>query len=215
MEDNERERCHCNNCGRSTEHDLIEKRTVEDQEEPDEEDETQPFYWTDTFGMLQCRGCGSVSLKHFTSYASGEEEVAFYPPRVSRRAPAWRWKLPPDIRELLGEIYAALHNNGKRLALMGTRTIVDMLMTHEIGNSGTFDSRLKLLRDKGVISERNREILATVLDAGSAAAHRGYKPKREELDAVMDIIENLLQATHHLTKVAEELKKKIPERPKK
>jgi hypothetical protein len=213
MKDEASTRCHCNNCGRGTGHSVIDKRTVHDEDEPDE-DGSPPFYWEDTYEVLQCRGCGSVTLKHYTLYASGEEDVAFYPPRVSRRAPSWQWKLPSEMRELLNEIYAALHSNGKRLALMGARTLVDMLMTHEIGNKGTFDARLKLLRDRGVVSERNRDILATVLDAGSAAAHRGYKPKSEELDAVMDIVENLLQAAHHLPKVAADLKKKIPARPK-
>ena len=88
-----------------------------------------------------------------------------------------------------------------------------MLMLEEVGDAGTFDAKLKMLLDRGVISERNRGVLSVALDAGSAAAHRGYKPGREELEAVMDIVENLLQATHHLSKVAAELRKKIPPRP--
>lgn len=116
------------------------------------------------------------------------------------------------MKEIVGEIYAALHSGSRRLALVGTRTLVDMLLLEEVGDVGTFDQKLKALRDKGAISERNREVLSTVLNAGSAAAHRGYKPAREDLEVVMDVVENVLQSTHHLVRVAEELRKKIPER---
>jgi hypothetical protein len=117
------------------------------------------------------------------------------------------------MKELLNEIYVALHSDSMRLALMGTRTLVDMLMLQEVADVGSFATKLKALRDKGVVSEKNREVLSVALDAGSAAAHRGYKPSRDEIEAVLDIVENVLQAAHHLSQVAEELRKKIPPRP--
>jgi len=204
-------RCYCNNCGRSTDHLLLQKCVVEDSDEYD--GDGSPFWWTDTYEMFQCRGCHAVCLRHFIKDAAGEETEAFYPPPVSRRPPLWRWHLPVGMKELLNEIYTALYSDSRRLALMGARTLVDMLMLEEVGDVGTFDAKLKALRDKGVISERNLKVLSTALDAGSAAAHRGYKPDRVEIEAVLDIIENVLQATHHLSKVAEELRKKIPVRP--
>lgn len=176
-------------------------------------DDKALFTWTDTYEMLQCRGCGAVCLRHSYADVAGEKTVAYYPPPVSRRAPLWRWHLPPGMKELLNEIYVALHSDSRRLALMGTRTLVDMLMLEEVRDVGTFDAKLKALLDKGVISDRNREVLSAALDAGSAAAHRGYKPGREEIEAVLDIVENVLQATHHLSQVADELRKKIPPRP--
>jgi hypothetical protein len=117
------------------------------------------------------------------------------------------------MKELLNEIYVALYSDSRRLAMMGARTLVDMLMLEEVGDSGTFEGRLRALHQKGVISEKNREVLSAALDAGSAAAHRGYKPGRGEIETVLDIVENVLQATHHLPQVAEELRKKVPPRP--
>ena len=121
--------------------------------------------------------------------------------------------MPDELRELLKEVYIAIHNDSRRLALMGTRTLIEILMVKEIGDSGTFGQKLDALREKGVISENGRSVLSIALDAGNAAAHRGYKPNREEMEAVLDIVENLLEATHHLKHVAEELRKKIPPRP--
>ena len=197
-------RCHCNGCSRSTDHALIDRRVVEDNDEPDENDDFPPYWWTDTYETLQCLGCGSVCLKQHTKEASDATTTQFFAPPVARGPPIWRWHLPDGMKELLGEVYVAIHSGSRRLALMGTRTLLDMLLLEEVGDTGSFDSKLKALRDKGVISERNREVLSTALDAGSAAAHRGYKPSREELDAVMDVVENVLQSTHHLVRVAEE-----------
>jgi hypothetical protein len=47
-----------------------------------------------------------------------------------------------------------------------------------------------------------------------SAAHRGYAPKKTQVDAVMDIIENLLQAIYIFPEMAEEIEKSTPPRPK-
>lgn len=201
-------RCHCNECSQSTSHDVIATRKVEDQEE-----ETG-FSWSETYVMLQCRGCGLVCLRSEYEDDTEAHVVSFYPPPVSRRAPAWRTYLPNPMRELLDEIYVALHNNGRRLALMGTRTLVDMLMSEKVGDSGTFAQKLAALQEKGVISDRNASYLKVALDAGHAAAHRGFNPDAHQMNLVMDIVENLLQATYHLDLAAGRLRKKIPARPK-
>jgi len=206
------ERCHCNSCGRRTDHTLVDRRKVEDL---DEIDESSAFWWTDTYDVLQCRGCGAVCLRDTYEDAAGDKQVSYYPPPVSRRAPSWRFRLPSDMRELLDEVYTALHYNGRRLALMGVRTLVDMLMLKEIGDVGTFEKKLEGLQDQGVIAERSREVLSAALDAGNAAAHRGYKPNPEDLNAVMDIVENLLQATYHLSELSARIKKATPAKPKK
>jgi hypothetical protein len=54
--------------------------------------------------------------------------------------------------------------------------------------------------------------LEVALDAGSAAAHRGYRPKLEHVQMVMDVVENLFQATYVSGKAAVELKKFTPPR---
>ena len=67
----------------------------------------------------------------------------------------------------------------------------------------------------GVIGSKNRDVLAVALDAGSAAAHRGYQATADDVNAVMDIVENLLQAVYHLESLADRLKNTTPPRPKK
>jgi hypothetical protein len=55
--------------------------------------------------------------------------------------------------------------------------------------------------------------LESALDVGSAAAHRGYAAKVDEVNIVMDIVENLLQAVYVFPDVARKLKESTPPRP--
>src|ERR1019366_9184320 len=106
MSDNDPPREHCNTCLRRTEHNLLLTVVVDD----DEDLGDALFWWTDMYDVLQCRGCRAVLLRDtYTDASKSGERVTFYPPRVARPQPRWRLKLPLEMRELLDEIYAALH----------------------------------------------------------------------------------------------------------
>jgi len=99
--------------------------------------------------------------------------------------------------------------------MMGARTLIDMLMVEKVGDVGTFDAKLKQLEGMGVISSRNREVLSAALDVGNAAIHRGHTPDPDDVNAVIDIVENLLQAVYVLPGMAQRLRTNTPRRPKK
>lgn len=163
--------------------------------------------------MLECCGCETVLLKHQGWFSEDPDtQTNFYPPRVARPSPRWKLELPHFIRSILDEVYTALHADSRALGLMGARAIVDMVIVDKVGDVGTFAEKLEALEQKGFVGTKNRKFLATVLNAGSAAAHRGYTPKPEELQHVMDIIENLLEAVYALEKAAEKLQKTTPPR---
>jgi hypothetical protein len=67
-------RCHCNNCGRDTDHLLLNRQVVEDDEPVDE---VAFFSWTDTYEMLQCRGCSAVCLRHTYEDVANVKTVAY------------------------------------------------------------------------------------------------------------------------------------------
>jgi hypothetical protein len=152
-------------------------------------------------------------LRHTSSFSEEpEDEVKYYPPRVSRRVPAWKVNLPRDIGALLDEVYAALHNGSQRLALMGARAVVDLVITDKVGDVGGFRQKLEALEAQGFIAPKNRNVLAAALDAGRAATHRGHAAKPEHTGHVMDIVENLLQAVYILEGAAQELRQSTPAR---
>ena len=212
MADQELAKAPCNRCHRDTNHVVLAKRTIVSSEEIEE--------WglvecEEIYEMLECCGCESVTLLHKQSFDDiWDDRTEYYPPPLARSSPRWRWKLPDQLRKLLDEMYSALNANSRMLALMGARAALDMLFTDKIGDIGGFQEKLERLEKKGFVAKRNREFLLAMLDAGHAAAHRGYEPTQEQLTHVMDILENLLEAVYILEHVAETLKQTTPPRVK-
>lgn len=118
-----------------------------------------------------------------------------------------------EIGGVLDEVYRALDADNYRLPMMGARTLVDMLMVDKVGDVGGFAAKLQELEKAGFVSTKNREVLEAALDAGSAAAHRGHDATPAEVNIVMDIVENVLQAVYVLHEAAQKLKKSTPPRP--
>jgi hypothetical protein len=66
---------------------------------------------------------------------------------------------------------------------------------------------------KGNLTAKQTEMLATVIDAGSAAAHRGYKPPKELLREMVITMETVIR-DHYLTgPLLRAMKATIPPRP--
>ena len=213
MSDPKRCLSYCNRCSRSTHHDVLHQQCTTDQEN----DPSNGIYeeWTYNYTMLQCRGCEDVSMRidHWHS-AYGHCEPELYPPRVSRKSPAWLWKLPSDWSSLLREIYGALHSDSRRLAMMGARTVIDLYLSEAVGNSGSFEHRLQLLLSSGHLALNDKATLKAALEAGNAAAHRGHIPDLDDMNSVMDIVEHLLHG-FVLKQSAAKLQKNTPPRPQK
>lgn len=189
---------HCNKCRHETKHEIAMDRTIRGSEVFDPYQGIE-VSWSTTYSMLECRGCEEVSLRR-TEWCSendpmdGPDPGTFYPPGVSRRKPVWldRLEVPAEYAGLLNEIYVALHADSRRLAMMGTRALIDAVIRRSVGDQDDFGKGLKRLVEKGFISERNREIIGAAVDAGHASAHRGHRPNSEDINVVIDIVENLI-----------------------
>lgn len=209
------ERFHCNQCLRSTRHDLLLERDQGESEEiPDDDDGTPGFVidWERRYSVFECRGCGGITLRRRGIAHDLEiDQTTYYPPRVSRQIPRWLYDLPETFRGLLQESYVALHAGSKRLAVMGARALADLFMTQKVGDVGTFQNKLDALVDEGLLSSQDRRILDDALEAGHAVSHRGHLPKDSHVNLVFDIVENLLQRMVLVTKtpaLAEETPKR-------
>ena len=204
-------KAHCNKCLRETKHFSIAERSSTGSENVDPHGWNE-ISWKTTFKMLECCGCENVSLQrkfYFSEYDDVEEEC--YPPPISRQLPKWIYGLPVEWVELLKEIYLALNANSQRLALMGSRTLVDLYMNEQLGDIGGFAQKIKQLEADGLISKPNKVVLNVALEIGHAAIHRGHKAHPNEVNQVMDIVENLLQ-THVLSISATSLQSNTPKR---
>jgi hypothetical protein len=207
------EKVHCNQCRHQTKHLVVATRIQHGSEYISEQFEIS---WRTTFDMLECCGCETVCMRRaywFSEDPEEEESISYYPPPVSREIPSWLDTLAGDMRALIGEIYTALHADSRRLALMGARALIDLFMLEKVGDAGTFSNKLDKLVAQDYLSARSRAVLEAALDAGSAAAHRGYLPSTGEMSHVMDIIEHLLQHDQ-LENAAIALRKTTPKRKK-
>ncbi len=206
---------HCNECGRETKHNVVFRADRCRSYEDDQYSVDVGSVWK----VLQCCGCEEVTLQR-TDWCSeddpmgGPSSATYFPPRVSRRKPAWtsRYDLPWEYASLLGEIYTALHADSCRLAMMGARALIDAVIRRKAGNQQTFSQGLDALAEMQLISEQDRKIIEAAIDAGHASAHRGHEPKSKDVNVVIDIVERLIHA-EILVEQAEELKKSTPPRP--
>ena len=205
-------RSHCNLCSNITKQFVLARREVD---KSDEIEEYGTITAWDRYELLECGGCESVSMRH-TSYHEFDdgETVVNYPPKVTRKRPPWIWELPGELLNILRQVYTALDASSMALAVMGARTLIDLLLTDKVGDIGTFADKLNALERTGMIGKNNRAFLEAALEAGNAAAHRGHNPRSADVEAVMDIVENVLHAAYFLESQAEQLKRTTPPRTK-
>ena len=207
----------------------------------DEEDE---LWFYNYYYLLVCQGCSNAFLQieyHYSeelldSIGVGDDYFEDYKPTIET------WPSPPKRRiperfekhgvhifgnysELLGrmlcEVYEAYEKDLLILASVGIRTCFDIVSTSiGLNPNLTFTKKLEKLRDGGHITEKEKDNLAVLVEAGNASAHRGWSPHSEEVNILLNILENFIENTIIKpieTKMLEEtvatIKEKIPPRP--
>lgn len=183
----------------------------------DEIEEGPSFEEKETVEILECLGCEHLVVRRIYMHEAYDEATTeFYPPLISRPMPRWSRIIgigvPGIIRDVLKEVYKAIQTDSPILATMGARTILDLVMVEKVGDKGSFEQKLEALERNGFVGKKNREFLAAALDAGSAAAHRGFAPTRPQLEDVMDIVENLIETAYVLERRANTIRKATPPR---
>jgi hypothetical protein len=172
----------------------------------EEDDGYVIFERGDTYEMIRCCGCQTVALRHqfWTSTdpdASRVIQTNYYPPATYRKEPEWLSHanirfLHSFICDLFREIYIALRNSSNRLAVMGIRALLEYIMIDKVGDQGSFRKNIDEFESKGFVSNSQRAVLDSVLEAGHAAIHRGWNPSREELVPLIDITENIVETIY-------------------
>jgi hypothetical protein len=185
----------------------------------DEIEDGPTFEEKETVEILECLGCEHLVVRRtYTHEAHTEAITEFYPPPISRPMPRWSRIIgigvPGIIRDVLKEVYKALQADSPILATMGARTILDLVMVEKVGDKGSFEQKLEALERNGFVGKKNQEFLAAALDAGNAAAHRGFSPAPSELEYVMDIVENLIEVAYVLERRADKIRRATPPRQK-
>lgn len=184
------------------------------------------------YRVLECRGCGEHYFKSTSSNSEDysqfynpntddvemdyNEIIHYWPPAAKRRAPEWADEIGYEDRvlgSLFADVYTALSNNLGVLAAIGMRTVFDRASELlKIDPAKTFQQKLTDLKNDDHITEKERGVLEALIDAGSAAAHRGWQPKPKQLDAMMTILEAFLHRVFLLEDIGAELGKGVPKK---
>jgi hypothetical protein len=179
-----------------------------------------------TFEVVQCRDCGATTYCIDTRVHPGAmmgdsyiQTTDYFPPLPLRTKPAWYTSLTEGYQTILDEVYQAIDNSLFFLSSTGVRTAIDQLITDKIGNAGNFKEKLDKLVANKIIDDAESVMLLAVIDAGSASAHRSYRPDQETINHMMDILEAIFykllvepEKKRELEKKAEELRKTTPKR---
>jgi hypothetical protein len=200
--------------------------------ETDDDDGTSS---SDTGFVLECCGCGRVFFRRDVWFSEWEQlgehpitgeprmeggvQTTYWPSPVQRKTPEWVEKIEeadPDLGGLLAEMYAALNNDLRLLAAIGARTAFDRA-SELLGVDASLPFRQKLedLVRLGKMGTDEQETIRILVDAGSAAAHRGWRPKAAELNTMMDVVEAFLYRSFIVGDGIAKLKASVPARPPK
>jgi hypothetical protein len=229
MPDSAREiiKAHCPNCGPERNAYLRGEHVVRWSEKD------SPVSSTDTGMILECCGCGKVYFRRDFWFSEWEQlvdnpysgqpqmeggvETTYWPPPVQRKAPEWIDRIAKADRtlgKLLVEMYAALNNDLRVLAAIGARTAFDRSSERlHVDPSLPFEEKLDELVSIGMVSKSERDTLEVLVDAGGAAAHRGWAPKAKELITMMEIVEAFLHRAFILGDGLQRLKAAVPPKP--
>jgi hypothetical protein len=120
----------------------------------------------------------------------------------------------PNLGGLLGEMYTALNQDLRVLAAIGARTAFDRASELlGVDASLSFERKLENLVELGKMGAAEQETMRVLVDAGGAAAHRGWRPEAAELNTMMDVIEAFLYRSLMLGDRIEILKTSVPAKP--
>lgn len=166
--------------------------------------------------LLQCRGCESVfyyksstdseSWDFERDHATGEDVVVYpratetFPlPDKAGRKPEWMLNLHKhdfQLQAILQETYDAFERGNCILASVGLRTALDRATeVLQIDPGLSLVGKVQRLKELGFVGETEATDLAVVTDAGSAAAHRGWRPEPEEFERLLSTLERFLERT--------------------
>jgi hypothetical protein len=211
-------KAHCNEYGDARNHDIIAIERKEYEYEDDFDDRVWECF--DCYEMLMCRGCEAIQLKHTRKHAGDNQPAAqYYPPRISRRAPAWLngldlLHLPMNLFPLLSEVYTAVENNLHCLSAMGIRAALELVMRNKVGEQNTFGALVDEFQKAGYLSTRQAGSLGSILEAGHAATHRAWEPTDKDIDTLLDITEAVIATAYLHERRAQALEAGLPKRPK-
>ena len=146
---------------------------------------------------------------------TGEVDAHPFPtrrPRSTNSRPDWFGKLPTAVQEIMSEVYASIELNLRALPAMGIRAVIDIVCVDLIGDVGSFEQKVTMLRTRNLISDADRVHIMAAVDVGNASAHRGHVPDQEDVGTLLSVCERLVHGYYVLPTATQRLRSNTPPR---
>jgi hypothetical protein len=187
----------CKNCKGLRNHKAIFEHKVKGEEED------YNFQWINQYKVIECNGCENISfLKIYGDntmikqtgehdYDYYEEEIIF-PYYLQKGNEISQHHLPNPIKEIYKETILAFKADAFILTAGGFRAIIEALCNFLKIKKGNLEERINLLHNKGHLTLSESKRLHSIRFLGNDALHEIEKPKKAQLEILLEIINHLL-----------------------
>lgn len=206
-----------------------------DEKSEDDSHPEYPIWGGANHQLLRCRGCETIFYKVESWHSedwdvkfdpeTGQDEMycprrtsVYPPPEPKSEKPDWTWELyrkDSVLSQVIHEIYVAKTNDLNVLTAIGLRTAFDRA-TFLLGVDESLDlsQKIEQLVQDGRLGKVEAEHMQVAVNAGNAAAHRGWSPDDQQLAALLRVLEQFLRRSFFEPPIGQ-IGILIPPRPKK
>lgn len=211
MGDDRTEKVLCDACRQETNHEVLYGHK--------ESDTNEDGPWECEHMLVRCRGCGSTRyLRRYGGPLPGGDwgtDEYVYPPYPSGRTPMARVQyVPHHVWLAYGECIRCRVEGLNIVAGIAIRGVIEAVF-NEQGAQGEYglDKKTKWMVANGKLSAARGAVVDELRGFGNRAAHEVSPADPEQVDAALDILENVLDAVYVLPHKGRVLKGKLPTSP--
>lgn len=179
--------------------------------------------------IVRCAGCEETSFRlveksqlednivsHIGEVSPGEK-VSRFPPFRKRLKPEWIGKLPSSCRDILLEVYVSFEADCFRLASIGLRSVIEIVVDDLIDDSGNKQTgiRSKICRLDPKLGDIHRDELIAIAEYGNASVHRAWNPPGEDVEEHLNATESFLKLIYVSPEETKTRLARPPQRPSK
>lgn len=172
-------------------------------------DDEADFHAQNVHALLQCLGCDSVTYRKLSSdsetydFDGYAEWAEFFPEANKIETMADSEYLPNRVSNIYDETIKAISAGQNILAAIGIRTLIEAVCTEKDTRGDNLHGKILDLKEKGVVTEGESEILIKIKNIGNKAAHNTVKHTKSQLSVALDVVEHMLASTYIIPEKAE------------
>lgn len=193
------EKYYCRNCRGQRKHKTLFEKVIRGS------DSGYNYQWIDKYLVIECAGCETISF--VKNYGDSEmyeidrdghteyyDETTVFPKSLEMGLELQNTHLLPiSIRTIYDETIDSLKADCSILSAGGFRAIIEAICNHLEVNGKDLSIRIDSLFENGYLSNKESNRLHSVRFLGNDSLHKIEKPRKEQLQIVLEIINHLLE----------------------